>query len=55
MLNPIRLSKSNEAEIERLVKESANSLLTAPLAVNICIEKGLPAVRKLFVKPAKRK
>ena len=55
MLNPIRLSKSNEAEIERLVKESVNPLLKPALAVNLCIEKGLPAVRKLFVKKAKRK
>lgn len=55
MLNPIRLSKENEAAIESLVKDSINPLLTPAKAVNMAIEKGLHAVRKQFVKPATKK
>ena len=53
MLNPIRLSKENEAAIERLVRESDNILLTPPLAVNAAVKEGLPAAYKLFVKNGK--
>jgi hypothetical protein len=49
-MNPIRLSKSNSKEIETIVKSARNPLLTIPKAVNIAVEKGTPALKKMFVK-----
>ena len=53
-MNPIRISKTNAAEITKLIADSKNDLLTPSIAVNAAVEKGLPAVRKLYVKPAKK-
>jgi len=50
-MKQIRISNQNEKAIDALVKEAKNDLLTVPKAANIAISKGLPAVRKLFVKP----
>lgn len=52
-MKQIRLSKTNDEAIIQLVKDANNVLLTVPKAVNIAVEKGLPAVRKQFVKISK--
>lgn len=54
-MNPIRISKDNEKAVEAIVKDSANELLTPSIVVNAATKKGLPAVRKQFVKPAAKK
>jgi hypothetical protein len=54
MKNQVRLTKENVGAIEQLKREAKLDLLTFPKAANMAIEKGLPAVRKLFVKPAKK-
>ena len=54
MKNQVRITKSNIAAIEQLKRDAKLNLLTFPIAANIAIEKGLPAVRKQFVKPAKK-
>ena len=58
MSNQVRLTKPNLEAIKQLQSEvntTLAGLLTFPAAANMAIEKGLPAVRKQFVKPAAKK
>jgi len=45
----IRLTKLNTEAVNLLVKDSRNDLLTVGKAANLCVEKGLPAIRRKFV------
>ena len=57
MKNQVRITKPNLEAIKQLQSEvnvKLAGLLTFPAAANMAIEKGLPAVRKQFVKPAKK-
>lgn len=47
----IRLVRENRRDIAALVRDAHNDLLTQSKAANYCIRKGLPVIRKLFVKP----
>jgi len=53
-MNPIRISKKNEAWIKQIVRDSKNELLTPAKVVNMATEKGLLSVRNHFVKPTKK-
>ena len=58
MSNQVRITKPNRDAIKQLQSEvntTLAGLLTFPAAANMAIEKGLPAVRKQFVKPATKK
>ena len=46
----VRLTKNNSVAVDDLVKESHNELLTVGKAANLCVEKGLPSVRRKYVK-----
>jgi len=54
MTNQVRISKPNLEAIEQLCRDAKLDLLTLPAAANMAIKKGLPAVRKQFVKPTKK-
>lgn len=54
MSNQVRITKPNLEAIKQLQRDANLNLLTLPAAANMAIEKGLPAVRKLFVKSAKK-
>lgn len=49
-MKQIRLSKVNDAAVFQLVRDAKNDLLTFPKAANLALEKGLPIVRKIYVK-----
>jgi hypothetical protein len=51
-MKQIRLSNENEKAINKLVKDSKLQLLTVQWTANMAIEKGIPEVCKLLVKPS---
>jgi hypothetical protein len=51
----VRLTKTNTEALNLLVKNSGNELLTVGRAANMCVEKGMPAVRRRFVKSKPQK
>lgn len=50
----IKLTRANTAAVIGLVKDSENDLLTVGKAANMCVEKGVAAVRKRFVKASEK-
>ena len=53
-MNPIRISKQNAEAVVAVIRASKNELLTPSIVVNAATKKGLPAVRKHFMKSAKK-
>ena len=57
MSNQVRITKPNLEAIKQMQSEAnvtLAGLLTVPAIANMAIKEGLPAVRKQFVKPAKK-
>lgn len=49
----IRLTGENEIAVNKLVKAAKLDILTVPGAANMAIKKGLPQIRRLFIKSSK--